>query len=516
MIKTDEHCGTPTEKASEFLDHHLQPIMKSGVSYIKDTNDFLFKLKNLSKIPENAFLVTADVVGLHPSIPHDEGLEVLRKQLNTFDNKSIPTEDLVKMAEFVLKNNYFEFNSTVKHQISETAIGTKFAPPYACIFMDYIEREFLKSKEIQPWIWFRYIDDIFFIWTASEKELDEFLNCLNSFHPNLRFTNKHSRKSLNFLDVIVKIQQCEFVTDLYCKSTDGHQYLHFDSCHTSHTKTSIVYSQALRMKRICSRRSDLIVNINKIKDWFRERGYPKEIVNKETKQALESSISSSNNKSKKNTQGDRQKGILLVVTYNPFLCHLGQTIRKNLFLLYQDEEVKCVFTPVPFVSFCTARTNLVRAKVYPAEERLVGSRKCLRNRCQVCKNVVETDTFLSFVDKKVYKINHRFTCSDKCLVYLLSCKVYGQQYTGQTVDEFRYMWNNYKDNNRKSLRGDEQKQAGFFAHFQSLDHNGFPEDTEITFIDKTDPFDPTRSEDFWIDTLKTHYLLGLSNIDIYH
>ena len=50
--------------------------------------------------------------------------------------------------------------------------------------------------------------------------------------------------------IIVKIQQGEFVTDLYYKSTDGHQYLHFDSCHASHTKASIVYSQALIMKRI--------------------------------------------------------------------------------------------------------------------------------------------------------------------------------------------------------------------------------------------------------------------------
>ena len=40
---------------------------------------------------------------------------------------------------------------------------------------------------------------------------------------------------------------------------------------------------ALRMKRICSRRRDLIVNINKLNNWFRERGYPKEIVNKETR-----------------------------------------------------------------------------------------------------------------------------------------------------------------------------------------------------------------------------------------
>ena len=26
------NCGTPTEKVSEFLDHHLQPVMKSGKS----------------------------------------------------------------------------------------------------------------------------------------------------------------------------------------------------------------------------------------------------------------------------------------------------------------------------------------------------------------------------------------------------------------------------------------------------------------------------------------------------
>ena len=268
------------------------------------------------------------------------------------------------------------------------------------------------------------------------------------------------------------------------------------------------------MKRICSRRSDLIVNINKLKDWFRERGYPEEIVNKETKRALESSIGSFNNRSKKITQDDRQKGIPLVVTYNPFLCHLGQTIRKNLFLLYQDEEVKRVFTLAPFVSFRTAstlRTHLVRAKVYPADKRLFGSRKCFRNRCQVCKNVVEKDIFQSFVDKKVYKINHRFTCSDKCLVYLLSCKVCGRQYTGQTVDEFRYRWNNYKDNNRKSLKGNECKQAGFFAHFQSLDHH-----TEITFIDKTDLSNPTRCKEFWIDRLKSCYPLGLNNIDMYY
>ena len=43
------------------------------------------------------------------------------------------------MAEFVLKNDFFEFNGKVKRQYFGTTIGTKFAPPYACIFVDEVE-----------------------------------------------------------------------------------------------------------------------------------------------------------------------------------------------------------------------------------------------------------------------------------------------------------------------------------------------------------------------------------------
>ena len=74
-------CGTLTEKVSEYLDFLLKPVMQDGWSYIKDTGDFQ-KIKRLGKIPEGAILVTADVVGLYPNIPHDLGLQSLRKRLN--------------------------------------------------------------------------------------------------------------------------------------------------------------------------------------------------------------------------------------------------------------------------------------------------------------------------------------------------------------------------------------------------------------------------------------------------
>lgn len=37
------------------------------------------------------------------------------------------------MAEFVLKNNYSEFNGNIRKQLLGTAIGTKFAQTYASI-----------------------------------------------------------------------------------------------------------------------------------------------------------------------------------------------------------------------------------------------------------------------------------------------------------------------------------------------------------------------------------------------
>ena len=109
--------------------------MQESWSYIKDSGDFLKKIKNISQIPGRAILVTADVIRLYPSISHGASLEALRKILTERDSPKVPTEDIVRMAEFVLKNNFFKFNGEVKRQKPGTAIGTKFAPPYACIFM---------------------------------------------------------------------------------------------------------------------------------------------------------------------------------------------------------------------------------------------------------------------------------------------------------------------------------------------------------------------------------------------
>ena len=72
------NCGYYTENISSFL----KPLAREVKSYMKDTNDFLKKLRSLPNLPDNIILCIVDVVGLYPNIPNDEGLSALRKRLD--------------------------------------------------------------------------------------------------------------------------------------------------------------------------------------------------------------------------------------------------------------------------------------------------------------------------------------------------------------------------------------------------------------------------------------------------
>ena len=50
---------------------------------------------------------------------------------------------------------------------------------------------------------------------------------LNSFHPTIKFTMEFSKEQINFVDVNSSPKEGALQTDLYCKSTDTHQFLPF-------------------------------------------------------------------------------------------------------------------------------------------------------------------------------------------------------------------------------------------------------------------------------------------------
>ena len=62
----------------------------------------------------------------------------------------------------------------------------------------------IKAKSV---IFLRYIDDIFRVWTKSEKQLKDFMNELNQKRISIKFDYKFECKQIEFLDLLVYIDQ---------------------------------------------------------------------------------------------------------------------------------------------------------------------------------------------------------------------------------------------------------------------------------------------------------------------
>ena len=275
---------SPTENISAFVDHICQPLMKALPSYIRDTKDFLRKVLNIRQLPPGAILVTADVVSLYTNIPHEEGIAALLKHMDDkrhlLPPDSPPKHCISMLMEFILRNNCFQFDKNFYQQILGTAMGSKCAPPYSCIFMGEFENNLILPLSELIRFWKRFIDDIFFIFLGNEEELEKLMMDMNNLHPSIKFNFKFSKTSIDFLDTTIYINNEGLLcSTLYTKPTDTSALLRFESFHPDETKTSIVYSQALRYRMLITDDELLKKELKKLKLTFIFRGYPAKLIN---------------------------------------------------------------------------------------------------------------------------------------------------------------------------------------------------------------------------------------------
>ena len=175
IVSSNSH---PTERISQFVDYHLQPLVTKLPSYIKDTTHFLNKLNSIGQLPSannGVLLVTLDVASLYTNIPHNDRIQACSDFLDKLVNPTIKTTRLCDLIRMILTNNTFTLNGQHYRWINGTAMGTKMAPSYANLFLGNFEQKALAAATHSPLIWWRYIDNIFFHW-----------------HPTIKFTSSFS------------------------------------------------------------------------------------------------------------------------------------------------------------------------------------------------------------------------------------------------------------------------------------------------------------------------------------
>ena len=77
------------------------------------------------------------------------------------------------------------------------AICTKMAPSFANLFLGIFETNALAP--FHPHTWWRYLDDIFMIWTEGLDHLKIFVDYLNNIHPIVAYG-----RTSNLRDILIK------------------------------------------------------------------------------------------------------------------------------------------------------------------------------------------------------------------------------------------------------------------------------------------------------------------------
>lgn len=483
-------CNSETYYTAEFIEYYLNPLSNRHCSYIKDTFDFLDKIKNL-KIPTNSFLFTMDINSLYTNIDTVDGLDAVKKCFRKFPDPSRPDEWLIELLKINLTRNDFEFNSKFYLQVKGTAMGKRFAPSYANIFMAHWEETALAVCPLKPLHYFRFLDDIWGIWIYTKNDFETFFQILNQHHKSIRLTYNLDSEKVTFLDtVIFKGPDFEINNHLsfkvHFKDTDTHALLFKSSFHPKHTFRGIVKSQLLRFSRICSQEEHFWEATNTLFRVLRTRGYSRSFL----RRCLRSFRVP-------RAQGAEKRELLpLVTTYSTISSQLNHLIKTNFVRFTKDTRV---LQKSRVISAFRRNRNLQDILVH---SKLSPPPQSTRN---LCAEYQHKKWIRNHKTKQIFKISSTSNCKTKNCIYLIFCIRCGSQYVGETKNSIITRLYQHRYNIR------QQKETGTYLVKHFLAHG--LQCLRIMVLQHNSLWTTNQRKHFehrWIDKLGTKFPYGLN------
>lgn len=499
-------------RVAEFIDSYLRPISTVHAAYLKDTYDFVGRIRGKA-VPSNAFLVTGDVTSLYTNMTHDRIMTVTKEALRRRPRMGRPDQHLLDLLDFTLRSNDFEFNGQTYLQICGTAMGKSYAPSLADLYLEEFDSRAHQYHTV-PVLYLRFLDDVFFIWTGSEEQLVQFGVYLNGLIDGITVTLSWSQHSVDFLDTTVykhplpgEANTVELRTRVFFKPTDTHQLLHKRSFHPRHTCLGVLKSQMLRFKRIASSRDDYDLACRTLSRALTSRGYSQRLMRKVKAEVWRLSTAPK--------AASVNRVLPVIVPYNDLGCNMARSWRD---IIARNH----VFDSLRPITAYTIGPNLGKLLVHSLVDPATSDRKtkqtqtfqpsgcyhCTSLKCKVCFHLVEGTHFASRANGKRFPVRGKISCKTANLVYLITCRKCSLQYVGETARPLADRTNDHKSAIR--LR----KNTPIGLHFGLPGHR--MTDFMIMGIESFSPAstaDQRKTKEIaWQNLLQTSYPGGLNNL----
>ena len=258
----------PTSNISQFIDYILQPHVRNSVSFIKDSQNLIQKLENLSLPKEDISLSSLDFESLYSNIDLNDALNTIVDFMkDKISNSHITIIGFYNLLKLLFDNNVFLYNNNYYRQIKGIAMGSKCGPTIANIYLSCLESNFLSIHK--PLFYGRYIDDIFCI-TKADFDLD-----LLIYHFGYLKLNAVCTDIVNFLDLNIYFDKItsKIKFSLYIKPTNTFSYLLTSSNHPNFIMKNLPKGIFIRIRRICSSITDYYLFATKIALQLKTRDY---------------------------------------------------------------------------------------------------------------------------------------------------------------------------------------------------------------------------------------------------
>lgn len=512
-------CESESYRVSQYIDSFIRPISIKHPSYIKDTYDFVSKIRN-QHIPSDAFLVTGDVCALYTNMHIDRTIETVREALRKHPVDGRPDQHIIRLLEITLRNNDFVFDKEFFLQICGTAMGKTYAPALADLYLEHFDDVAYNNFYIRPLLYFRFLDDIFFVWTGSVEQLREYEVFLNQIIPGIVVTLNVSPISVNFLDTTVykknlNLNESTLLTKVYFKETDTHQLLHRDSFHPKHTTRGVLKSQILRFQRISSTYEDFTSACNILFNSLVKRRYSSRLMRKMKVDIWRKSQSSPSTISNVVDEEPAAPLLPVVVPFNEVGTELAkrwrQTIEKNE--MYQKYRLITAYKTGRnlrkiIVKSLLTENNMNKRIGLVVQPTTFGTTRCTNTKCRACSYIKPCSTIRSHTNCKDFKTIGNINCKTSNIIYLISCNLCNQQYVGETSRPLADRVNTHLS----CIRTNKDTPVGL--HFNMADHS--LSHFAITGIERMDITcnNTTRKmkESTWQNILQTAYPLGINNL----
>ena len=292
-------------------------------------------------------------------------------------------------------------------------------------------------------------------------------------------------------------------------------YVDFRNCHPNHVFSSIVYSQALRIRRIVNDQTRFEKHLNDLSVDFKNSNYPSKLVSNiiDKVRSLPRNLEPTNNNL--NDVVDSELDTIRIVS--TFGC--DQVLVKTF---------ESVSKLVPFKFDYVKKTGasleklLCKSKHISTGPKYGKSTRCIRTKCKSCMYMSEKDSIIGSSGKSFKTASG--TCSSKNVIYAASCKLCSKVYAGKTtqmlcgrISKHKSYFHKYRKANGKIQSPDGEELDDEFAlgvhlynQHKIKEPNGFENSYVFTILEHCSPKSLSEKEHLWIQQLRCLYPLGLN------